>query len=65
MNKELLTLKETSAYLKLSVDNLYRMTSEKKIPFYKPGKLLLFDRIQLDQWLDEKAVKPQNLKNHE
>lgn len=58
MEKQLLTLPQTSEYLKLSVDNIYRLTCEKKIPHFKPGKKLLFDRVELDQWLDESSVKP-------
>jgi excisionase family DNA binding protein len=56
MQKEILNIKQASDYLKLTTDNIYRMTSEKRIPFYKPSKHLLFDRHQLDQWLEEKAI---------
>jgi excisionase family DNA binding protein len=65
MNKEILSLAETSQYLKLTIDNLYRLTSEKKIPHFKPSKKLLFDRIELDQWLEQNAVKPKIKLNHE
>jgi excisionase family DNA binding protein len=56
MQKELLTIKQASNYLKLTTENLYRMTSQKKIPHFKPSKNLLFDRHQLDQWLEENAI---------
>jgi len=65
MSKQIITLPEASQYLKLTIDNLYRMTCEKKIPHFKPAKKILFDRIQLDQWLEENAVKPKKSKNHE
>ena len=67
MQKELLTIKQASDYLKLTTENIYRMTSEKRIPFYKPSKHLLFDRHQLDEWLEENAIPANsifsNLKN--
>lgn len=56
MNKDLLTIKQASDYLKLTKENIYRMTAEKRIPHFKPAKHLLFDRHQLDTWLDNKAI---------
>ena len=56
MQKELLTIKQASDYLKLTTENLYRMTSEKRIPHFKPSKNLVFDRYQLDEWLEENAI---------
>ena len=56
MQKELLTIRQAAEYLNLSIENIYRMTSEKRIPHYKPSKKLLFDRLQLDNWLEEKAI---------
>ena len=52
MQKELLTIKQASNYLKLTKDNIYRMTSKKTIPHFKPSKNLLFDKNELDAWLE-------------
>ena len=35
--KEILTIEEASEFLGLSVSRLYKMTSNKEIPHYKPG----------------------------
>ena len=52
MNKETLTLKEVAMYTGLSVNYLYKLTSKRKIPFYSPnGKILYFDRKEIDDWL--------------
>lgn len=47
-----LTLNETAEYLKLSQKHLYRLTYQKKIPFYKPcGKVIYFFKRELEMWI--------------
>ncbi len=55
---KLLTIQEASDLLKLSVPTLYRLTSQKRIPFYKVGGKLLFDSERLTNWLAGFAVEP-------
>jgi excisionase family DNA binding protein len=51
------SLKEAADYLHLSKDGLYKLTSARKIPFYKPGgKIIVFYRDELDEWLRKKCV---------
>lgn len=50
--KEILTLKEAAEYLNLSASALYKMTSNKEIPFYCPGgKKIYFMREELKNWV--------------
>lgn len=50
MDKEFITLKEAAQYLGVQESYLYKLTMQKKIPYYKPfGKLLYFKRQELDQ----------------
>jgi len=56
--KKYLTLPEASEYLGLSRSAIYRMTSEKQIPFIKKGRLF-FDTAELSKWLQESAQKIQ------
>jgi excisionase family DNA binding protein len=50
--KEILTSEEARTYLQLSKSCLFKMTSKKKIPFYKPGgKKLYFKKSELDAWV--------------
>ncbi len=56
-----LTLNEAAEYLKVSQANLYRLTSHKLIPFYKPaGKLIYFFKRELDRWItkNEESIWP-------
>ena len=47
-----LTLPEAAKFLNLSQSHLYKLTSERKIPHFKPsGKKIYFDKSELVQWL--------------
>jgi excisionase family DNA binding protein len=51
-NKDVLNLKEAARYLNMSCSHLYKLTSAKEIPHYKPrGKQVFFERKELDKWL--------------
>ncbi len=51
-NDQPLNINEAAEYLKVSQSNLYRLTSHKLIPFYKPaGKLIYFFKSELDKWI--------------
>ncbi len=55
--KEVLTFDEAAAYTGLSKSWLYKLTSTKQIPHYKPsGKLCYFDRVELDAWIKQNRV---------
>jgi excisionase family DNA binding protein len=50
--KNILTLNEAAIFLGISKGYLYRLTSRKLIPFYKPnGKLVYFKRAELEKWI--------------
>lgn len=56
-NKSVLNFDEVAVYTGLSKSTLYKLTSGKMIPHYKPsGKLLYFDRKELDSWLLQNRV---------
>lgn len=56
--KEILTFSEGSLYTGISKSTLYKMTSGREIPHFKPhGKLIFFERSELDQWLRQHPVK--------
>ena len=40
---------DTSKYLSVSTSYLYKLTSMKKMPFYKHGKLLYFRKDEIDK----------------
>jgi len=50
--KEILTVDDATVYLQLSKSCLFKMTSKKAIPFYKPGgKKIYFKKSELDEWI--------------
>jgi len=50
--KEVLTFEEAAAYTGLAKSYLYKLTSAKRIPHYKPlGKIVYFNRAELEGWL--------------
>ena len=56
--KEVLTTAEASAYLGLSESYIYKLTSLKQIPHYKPnGKLVYFNRKELCRWAMRNQVQ--------
>jgi excisionase family DNA binding protein len=51
-SKEILNLTEASAYAGISKSYMYKLTSSRQIPFYRPAtKLIFFKRTELDAWL--------------
>ena len=59
MANHYLSITETSEYLKISVNYLYKLTSKRKIPFYNPsGGKLLFKVDELDKWVERSRRTP-------
>jgi len=59
-SKKVLTFEEAAVYMGMSKSCLYKMTSQKIVPHYKPnGKLIFFDREELENYLLSVRVKPQ------
>lgn len=55
--KNLFSVAEAASYLKMPLHSLYKLTSKRAIPFYKPGKRILFDVSELEAWLQD-SKKP-------
>ena len=55
-----LTLKEAAEFLDFSRSYLYRLTSQDRVPCYKPeGKRVYFDRAELVDWLKRNRNRTQ------
>ena len=51
-SKTMLSVKEVSLFTGLGTWHIYRLTSQHKIPFYKPhGKLMYFDKREIEEWM--------------
>ena len=58
-DKTYLTVPEASVYLSLSESSIYKMTSQRFIPFYKPsGRKILFRKTELIEWIEKSKVEP-------
>jgi excisionase family DNA binding protein len=62
MNKskeEVIPLNEAAEFLKVSKSCLYKKTSQKQIPYYKPPgcKQIYFRKSELEEWLLSNKVK--------
>ena len=56
--KKVLTFDEVALFTGLSKSHLYKLTSSGKIPHYKPnGKVIYFERSQIESWLLQNPVK--------
>jgi excisionase family DNA binding protein len=63
--RRLISAKEAGQYLSLSTDTIYRMASQKKLPYLKVGERVLFDIKALDQWIAKHMVKETAWKRQE
>lgn len=57
VQKTMLTLSELIAYTGYTKRYVYHLTSERRIPYYKPAGKLFFDKIEIDNWLHQNKVR--------
>ena len=57
--KPVLDLEEAVVFTGLSRGHLYRLTSEKQIPYYKKCRKLYFKKSELENWMLERRVPTQ------
>ncbi len=58
-NEEVIPLNEAAEFLRVSKSCLYKKTSQKQIPYYKPPgcKRIYFRKKELEEWLLSNKVK--------
>ncbi len=56
--RRLMSIQEAAVYTGLSVHTLYRMVSQRRIPYVKVGRLTKFAVALLDQWIKQHTVMP-------
>ena len=55
--KEVLTVEEASRFMDIARSSLYKMTSDRSIPFYRPnGKMIYFEKADLMAWIRQNRV---------
>lgn len=58
--RQVMDAKQVADYLGVSPSTIYKWVEQRSIPFTKVGNLLRFPRWLIDQWLTEKATRPQH-----
>jgi excisionase family DNA binding protein len=48
---DIMTIQETSNYLRIPVSSLYKLAQEGKIPSQKVGRHWRFHRVTLEKWI--------------
>jgi len=54
----LLTIQQAAKHTGLSIHTVYKMVSQRRIPYVKLGGALRFNPEQLDQWIKQNTVMP-------
>ena len=62
MEKRYLSMNDASEYLSLSRITLHRLVQSGQMPSYKVGKKRLFDKQELDEWMQTKKDKHKSKK---
>jgi excisionase family DNA binding protein len=51
-----LNLTEVAEYLRKSKSSIYKWCSDGQIPYIKSGKKLLFNKDEIDKWLEAHSI---------
>ena len=51
-----LSIEEAAKALNVSVSYVYKLTSAKRVPFYRIGKRVVFDPAELKDWMRRRRV---------
>ena len=65
-DKNILTVDDLIDYTDFSQKQIYKLTSGRQIPHYKPsGRKLFFKKDEIDEWITQGRVKPLSELNEE
>lgn len=53
---EIMNIKQLTSYLGITKSYIYKLTAKHQIPFYKRGKILYFDRDEINAWIKEYRI---------
>lgn len=56
MNNRWMTPEEVLSDFHISIRNQHRLRQEKLIPYSKVGRLVRYDRNELDKWLEQNCI---------
>ena len=56
INQKLLSPKELSLVLGISINTIYGYTSKKLIPYFRIGRVVRFDLNKINLWLKQRSI---------
>ena len=59
--EKLLTPQQVADLLSVSIDTIYRWSSERSIPVVKFPKAIRFDPKQIKEWVTKNTIKPHEI----
>lgn len=57
MEKRYLSIEELAQYISVSPNTIRSWVWQRKIPCFKAGRLVRFDKVEIDNWLKDNRVK--------
>ena len=55
--QEVLSVEEAARFMDIARSSLYKMTSDRSIPFYRPnGKMIYFEKADILEWIRKSRV---------
>jgi len=58
MKQPLMDMSMVAGQLGVTKNTLYAWVSQKRIPYVKIGRLVKFDRDDIDAWVEQQKVRP-------
>lgn len=56
-NKRIFNVNELAKYLGVSEQLIYKMKREQKLPHFRVGRRILFDKNKIDLWIENISLK--------
>jgi excisionase family DNA binding protein len=60
MEREILTFQQAKEFTGYSTSHFYRLCAKGIVPHYSPGRKLFFKKSELETWMLQTKVKPEN-----
>lgn len=54
MKKDIMTIKELSSYLNISISGIRKLVRYRNIPFFRIGNRIYFDLNKINNWIEIK-----------
>jgi len=54
MKKEIMTIKELSSYLNISISGIRKLVRYRNIPFFRIGNRIYFNLNKINNWIETK-----------